>query len=481
MSQIISSLFVIALTGAISPASASDHVLDGRFDEWTIAPVAEDDRKGLIREVRISDEPEFVHLQIDFDRECTLQGLDAELQIAFDFDGSLKTGPQGWDGMVVFSPMDEKKGRARAGSEYRYWDQNGQMKTRRTLSDLGVVALPTHSNDRFEFRFERPEAFTGKSCRVRILSMGARGEEDSTAILEHEFRTKVARDTTRAKIMFDPAEKEAPNSFRTMSWNGEFGALFKTPMPFIKTFEMLKPDVVFLQELPDETPAKKLTEWFDRLDGDLTWRASVGGDFLCVAVVTRHPYEPAPELARVMRQNGNGRESLMRAAGGLIQIEGRTVLAASIHLKCCGRLGSSEDDKRLREAEAVNKAMRAVIARARPDAVVIGGDLNLVGTPDVLAVLAAGLGRNGTDLVIAEPMRPRGDANTTWEKDGQAFVPGRLDFILYGGSVEMGRAVVTDPGQMDDRWRRRHGIPEAAPSDHLPIDIDLKFMTPKGS
>ena len=113
MSQIISSLFVIALTGAISPASASDHVLDGRFDEWTIAPVAEDDRKGLIREVRISDEPEFVHLQIDFDRECTLQGLDAELQIAFDFDGSLKTGPQGWDGMVVFSPMDEKKGRAR--------------------------------------------------------------------------------------------------------------------------------------------------------------------------------------------------------------------------------------------------------------------------------------------------------------------------------------------------------------------------------
>ena len=99
----------------------------------------------------------------------------------------------------------------------------------------------------------------------------------------------------------------------------------------------------------------------------------------------------------------------------------------------------------------------------------------------VLAVLSAGLGRNGTDLMIAEPMRPRGDANTTWEKDGQAFVPGRLDFILYGGSVEMGRAVVTDPGQMDDRWRRRHGIPAAAPSDHLPIDIDLKFTTPKGS
>lgn len=479
MSQIISSLFVIALTGATLPAT--DHVLDGRFDEWTIAPAAPDDRKGLIREVRIADEPGYVHLQIDFDRECTLQGLDAELQIAFDFDGSLRTGPQGWDGMIVFSPMDSKKGTPRAGSEYRYWDQNGQMKTKRTLSDLGVVALPTHSSDRFEIRLERPEAFTGKTCRVRILSMGAQGEEDSTSILEHEFKTKAAGGPIRSKIMFDPAEKEAPNSFRTMSWNGEFGALFKTPLPFIKTFEMLKPDIVFLQELPDKTPPSKLTDWFDRLDGDLTWRASVGGSFLCVAVMTPHPYEPAPELARVMRQNGNGKESLMRATGGLIQIDGRTVLAASIHLKCCGRLASSEDDKRLREAQAVNQAMRAVIARARPDAVVIGGDLNLVGTPEVLAVLAEGLGVKGADLVIAEPMRPRGDANTTWEKDGQAFVPGRLDFILYGGSVQMGRAVVTDPSQMDERWRRRHGIPEEAPSDHLPIDVDLKFTTPPRS
>ena len=115
--------------------------------------------------------------------------------------------------------------------------------------------------------------------------------------------------------------------------------------------------------------------------------------------------------------------------------------------------------------------MRAAVARTNPDVVIIGGDLNLVGTPDVLAVLAEGLGDGGGDLVIAEPMRPRGDANTTWEKAGQAFVPGRLDFILYGGSAELGRAVITDPAQMDDRWRRRHGIPEAAPSDHLPIDI----------
>ena len=478
MSQIISSLLMIALTSAISPASASDHVLDGRFDEWTVAPVAPDDGKGLIREVRIADEPEFVHLQIDFERECTLQGLDAELQIAFDFDGSMRSGPEGWDGMIVFSPMDSKKGTPRSGSEYRYWDRNGAMKTRRTLSDLGVVALPTHSSDRFEIRLERPEAFTGENFRVRILSMGARGEEDSTTVLEHEFKTKVARGPVRSKIVNDPAEKEAPNSFRSMSWNGEFGALFKTPMPFIKTFEMLKPDIVFLQELPDETPPSRLTDWFDRLDGDLTWRASVGGDFLCVAVVTPHPFEPAPELARVMRPNGNGKQSLMRATGGLIEIDGRTVLAASIHLKCCGRLASSEDDKRMREARAVNQAMRAIVTRARPDAVVIGGDLNLVGTPEVLAVLAEGLGRRGSDLTIAEPMRPRGDANTTWEKEGQAFVPGRLDFILYGGSVEIGRAVVTDPGQMDDRWRRRHGIPEAAPSDHLPIDVDLKFTSP---
>ena len=105
---------------------------------------------------------------------------------------------------------------------------------------------------------------------------------------------------------------------------------------------------------------------------------------------------------------------------------------------------------------------------------IIGGDLNLVGTSAVLERLCEGLAPDGGDLVVTEPIRPAGDATTSWEKPGQSFVPGRLDFILVGGGGRITNAVVVDPIQLGDRWRRKHGIAKDPPSDHLAISVDVE-------
>ena len=479
MSQLITALLLVVFLQSPPPS----HVLDGRFAEWEVPPAAPDDGAGLIRAVRVSDDPHHVYVQIDLDQPRTLQWLEEELRLEFDLDAKARSGFNGYGGMrgveavVVFSPMDPKTGRTRAGSAVYGAGQDGNA-IRATVDALGVVAMPTHSGDRFEIRLDRSPAFRSDAFRMQCLTRNAANVQDQTPLIEYEFKTR--RNTRPAEILKDPATPKNEGEFRVVSWNGEHGALFKNSIPFARSLEALNPDIVLLQELPDKLEPGKLSNWFDQLEGRRSWTSAVGGRSLCVAVATPHPMKVVPELAPVRKLQPQGSGSVVRATGGLIQIGKRTVLAVSVHLKCCGRLGSSEDQKRRSEVEAIHEAVRVAIERHQPDAVVIGGDFNLVGGPGILTTLARNLAPGGGDLIVSEPLRPMGDSTTTWGRDGESFVPGRLDFILYGGGLDSTSEDILDVEQLGPRWRRTHRIPEIPPSDHLPIKVDLDW-TSRGS
>ena len=454
----------------------TQHVMDGRFEDWQGPVVASGAEGGLIQGLRIADDPHFVYVQLDFQQAATLQGLDREVRIELDLDGNDRTGTTGTEGMpgvdavVLFSPRDDdgsiKSGSALIGA-------NRVRITRTTTDALGVVAMPTHGSDRFEIRFDRSPAFRGDDFDVQVLTVAPGGERQACPVVNHDFESRQARKAL--PVQRDPAEESA--GIRVTSWNGERGALFENPNAFARTFEAIKPDLVLLQELPAGINPGKLNQWFGRLQGDKTWNALSSGGSLPVAVVSSHPLEAVPELAKITGIDPRGSKRMVRAVGGLATIDGRKVLVVSLHLKCCGRLGSSEDQKRRAEVDAIHEAMLTVVERLKPDHVVVGGDFNLVGTETVLRRLCEGLSPDGADLVVAEPIRPAGDATTSWEKPGQAFVPGRLDFILVGGAGSLENAVVVDPVQMGDRWRRKHGIPIEAPSDHLAISVDIETKT----
>ena len=455
------------------------HVMDGRFSDWAQEnPAAPDDGRGLIRAVRVSDDPHHVYVQIDLDQPRTLQWLEEELRLEFDLDGTTRTGLTGYDGMegveavVVFSPIEPGRDRTKPGATLYGAKQDGSA-AQTTVDALGVVAMPTHSGDRFEIRLDRSPAFTSDSFRLQCITRDRAQVRDRTPFIEHAFTSKASK--RAAKAIHDPAQAPAAGEIRVVSWNGEFGALFKNPNPFKRSFQALQPDIVLLQELPDKLAPKKLSDWFDTLDRKQSWTTSVGGQSLCVAVATPHPMEPVSELSPVRKLAPGGKGNIVRATGGLIRIGKRTILAVAVHLKCCGRLGSSEDEKRRAEAEAIHEAVRLAIKRLKPDGVVIGGDFNLVGGPGILATLARKLAPGGGDLVVSEPIRPRGDDTTTWGRKGESFVPGRLDFILYGGSLQATSEDILDVTQLGASWRRKHRIPEEPPSDHLPIKIDLAW------
>ena len=467
--------------------SQTSHVMDGRFEDWAAPTVAPGTRDGLIKAVRVANDQDFVYIQIDLTKPATLQGLgDREIRIEIDGDNDPKTGVEGLEAVVVFSPRKPGSNAIGIGTAVEVATALGIMAPI-SPSHLGVVAMPSHASDRFEIRIDRNRKLfeqrnregTAFRCQVKEVRKTDTGDlaDHSLRAFRHAFKPTRRNSERQAVRHMDPAEPAS--GVRIMSWNGERGALFSEQGngAFAKTFEAVVPDLVLLQELPDSMQNDKITEWFERLEGDRDWSSVVSEGGLPVAVVSRHPMETVEELAKVEGGAPGGRPRFVRAVGGLTTVEGRRILAVSVHLKCCGSLGSSEDEKRLIEADAIHEAVRRAILRLKPDEVVIGGDLNLVGTPAVLTRLQEGLAPDGGDLVVSEPMRPAGDATTTWERAGQAFVPGQLDFLLVGGTGTITRAMVIDPAQMDERWRRRHGIPAAHPSDHLPILVDVD-LTP---
>ena len=109
----------------------------------------------------------------------------------------------------------------------------------------------------------------------------------------------------------------------------------------------------------------------------------------------------------------------------------------------------------------------------------IGGDLNLVGGYRPLEILETGLDVDGSSLVVAAPRQLDGRSNATWSDVEQPFVPGRLDYLLYGDrSLEEAGSFVLQAADVDERWRAEHGFAADATeavSDHFPVVLDLRW------
>ena len=146
------------------------------------------------------------------------------------------------------------------------------------------------------------------------------------------------------------------------------------------------------------------------------------------------------------------------------------------------KINTSEGISGIGEAYPVgpNRAVAAAIADRPNTGLVIGGDLNLVGSARPLEVLRAGLGSGGGDLAIVRPERLRDRSLATWRgtRDGDPFSPGRLDYVLYRSSVlRVERAFVLDAADLTREALERLRIRESdtLQSDHLPLVVDFAF------
>ena len=481
--------------------------LDGERSDWSDRPVAASDPRGDSKapaegarimldlgDVRLAETSDALWILAETaTHPVNPQNLPEpwSLEIAIDADGSASTGSargslEGCDLVLRWSPRGEGVARAGRGTMLEILEDSlvesppRSRNPRPQALDIGVA--PSSASRWIEVRvprsFERadgersPGVRFGRESRVLVRAVGADGTMlDETPISTIAFSNPAGEVSRPARALAD----DTAANLRVMSWNAERGAIFKNPEPFAEVFRAIGPDVVLLQELEGAENPKQLEAWFDeRVPTAGGWKAVIGGGSLAVAVLAPK-LSPLAELADVKRMLPNGTRPV-RVVGGVVPFGARRVLVASVHLKCCGSIGSREDETREQEAFAIREAIRRAMEEAAKsrepiDGIVIAGDFNLVGSPQIIDLAAEGLDLDRSPLIAAPLYGVDGLANLTWRDGGSEFMPGQLDFLLFSDSrLDLVDGLVVDPAAILPRGAAIEG-----PSDHLPIVADLRW------
>ncbi|MEL6329493.1 MAG: hypothetical protein AAFR38_07505 [Planctomycetota bacterium] len=163
------------------------------------------------------------------------------------------------------------------------------------------------------------------------------------------------------------------------------------------------------------------------------------------------------------------------------------VLVLSIHPKCCGYAGSSEDDTRIAEAdqtaEMIARFRRAELGpELAPFAdvpVIVAGDWNLVGSNTPREILTAPDGPALDHMIL---LKTDGRDAATWRAlNGLGFTPGLLDLVAFSPeSLEPLGGFVVDTERMTPSELQALGLRplDSLVSDHLMLVADFKLRGP---
>lgn len=181
------------------------------------------------------------------------------------------------------------------------------------------------------------------------------------------------------------------------------------------------------------------------------------------ALVSRHPIEQVPM-------------TLDRAVAGLLTLDNNQhIVVISVHFKSRGYLGSSEDSKRIQQAEQIvgelKKMRNGDFGDAAKNAnVVVVGDYNLVGSGIPLQKFVdTGL----QELVCKNPAT--GEAATWRDPKVGSFWPGRLDLLCYSGKLNPTQAVVFNSSTLPSEQLGNLQKEDSLASDHLMLIGDFKI------
>lgn len=467
-----------ALPGCVGPGAADrgapvadsasfEVTTDGNIEEWPADVAATADETYAYFRVRIAGEP----YTLQAARETTALWIDTDNNPATGmpaYFGPAAAGVPaklGVDLEIQFSPFDKAKSATRSGAAlFRVGRDGSRVSVPREFAE-DLHFAPTYAAPWYEVRLSRRVAEFGKSFAGAAVLLSASGaiEGYSEPFASAAPAAGPQRSLASAELPTCP-----PGAVRVMTFNVLKNKPLEDAGRFKSILAALKPDIILVEEW--DAGEEKLRGWFTaHVPGE--WNV-VGGD-AGVAIVSRFPLEKLPAEPTTPDENGKPRPVRLIAAAA--STPGGKVLAAAMHLKCCGSSGSSEDNRRLAEARAANQALSSLIGAGDYSLLAIGGDLNLVGTRPPLDLLRAGLD-SGSDLEIA-PARVLGDRTYyTWSEPRNAFAPGRLDFLLTGpGGARVAEAFVLDTTRLDEASLARMGLAAAdsGASDHLPVVADV--------
>lgn len=513
-------LLFALIAGACAPAEPPPLIVtDGAFDDWGQTPIllsdpidAPDDAAVDLGAVRLTDDPWWLFFGVELGRTVTPQAMRGTLHVVLDADGDAATGGRlhGMDGVDAVVQLSRREGPRRR----EYGNGNGIHAVTSAgpgpmLSgyEVALLVAPTSAASRVEMRVRRtggtdsglPPIGRGERIRVRLVFEGSDGVQDETPIGGYTLQ-HAASDEPEA--LHDQPIDKAPGTFRVVAWNVAGQQMWDEPEAVHRVLAALDPDVILLDETTASTTPASLGRYFK--DGPLgalgAWRFVVGysGGRQHGVVGTRLPMRASPELLSISYADSTldelsmaigsaaaqrlipiERASGLATAGAWVEVGGREILFVPVDLRGGGHADSAEDRLRAVQATVIRDRTEEALRTSADPAVIIGGDLNLVGSEGPLSRLRSGLDRGGAPLAVAPAYRLVDRSQATWRTTANpALTPARLDFILYSGAVlGVDRAFPFDPEELTPALRAALGVEAGdarAVSPHLPVVTDFR-------
>jgi len=149
-------------------------------------------------------------------------------------------------------------------------------------------------------------------------------------------------------------------------------------------------------------------------------------------------------------------------------------LVFSVHPKCCGTIGSEEDQQRIRQTRAMIQTVEIARSRFGSDLpILLAGDWNMVGSRSPLDLLTNPVGPR---LAQVELRQRANQEVYTWYAPESSFSPGVLDLAAvdeYSSSRSAGFLI--DTRRIEPELLKAVGLrsDDSAASDHLLMVVDL--------
>jgi len=327
---------------------------------------------------------------------------------------------------------------------------------------LNYIVAPSYAQDEFEMQLDLQRFGVGIGSEIGIQFSGS-------DTLDKTVRFKMTEPVP--KPLRRSAARTAETDLRIVNLNTRWGGLLdeQRAEAMGRYLRAAKADVYcFQEEWRSEDVAGALERLMPSPKGKPWHVHKIEG---CV-IASRLTLRPVP-----LKKDAY--------AGAVVELpDGGAVLVISVHLRAKGYLGDKRDAERITQATQIAETIREFragkltkeLAQYRHAAVVITGDLNLVGSKTPLDLLTTDL---TLDLRPCPAAHLIGEAVYTWRGGNkQTFSPARLDYVIYSaGKLQPQNSFVLDTTQLNTQELTELQLErrESTVSDHLLLIADFQI------
>lgn len=466
-------------------------LIDGIFSDWDnttplhIDTPGDDDNSNIdFGRLWVSNDQDFLFIRIEVRKELNLQSNN-QITLYLDTDNDASTGLNiNGIGAEISYNLGQRNGQARLDGFTASIDH----------SDIGLVTAPTVTSEEFEIAINRKSSlygipfFSGQDIKISFEVETFSGDQIPD---QGQFISYTLDELIMATPPAYSIKKNQEDHLRILSYNVLFDNLFEPGLQgaYDRIISAIAPEIIGFQEIYDfsasQTAAK--VENFLPSDPNEQWyRAKIQPDIIAVS---RYPILGS-FLIQGASSNPQGNGAFLIDLNPTYNSQLLFIVA---HTPCC-----DNEDERQRELDAIMAFVRNAKDGTGPlslepqTPIVIVGDMNMVGLRRQQQTLLTGdlfyqaiygpdfdPDWDNTPLEDGIPYVTNQPLAITWYNPSSSFSPGRLDYIVYSGSVMDLKNIYSlfTPALPEDSLTHYNlfGQDVVFASDHLPVVADFEL------